>query len=318
MRIVFLGTPAVAVTALRRVTEAGHEVPLVVTRADRPASRSARPLPPPVKVAATELGLTVAQSTRVRSPAFVEQLARQQPDVLVVVAYGRILTRAVLDVATAGAINLHFSLLPGYRGAAPVQWALARGEAATGVSTMQIDEGLDEGDVLLQQEIAIEPGEHAPALQARLAEIGADLLVQTLERLRAGTLEPRRQDPARATFAPRLKPADGAVDPAALSAGEIAGRVRGFDPWPGVWLGRDGKRLRLIEAEDSGRTDRAAEPGRVLALEGRALMVACANGTLLGVTSVQPEGRRAMSSRDAVNGRQLAPGDLLEPIRSVA
>jgi methionyl-tRNA formyltransferase len=205
---------------------------------------------------------------------------------------------------------VHFSLLPAYRGAAPVQWALANGERTTGVTTMQIDEQLDSGEILLQREIPIEPGEHAPALQERLAVIGADLLVETLERLGSGTLPRRAQDASRATLAPLLKNSDGEIDPG-LSAREIEGRVRGFDPWPGVWVGRAGRRLRLAEAADTGRVDSATTPGQVLGLEGEAVLVACGGGTLLRVTRVQPEGRRVIAARDAVNGRVLRPGDHL-------
>ena len=240
-----------------------------------------------------------------------------RPDVLVVVAYGRILTRAVLDLAPRGAVNVHFSLLPAYRGAAPVQWALARGERVTGVTTMHIDEELDSGDVFLRTEVPVEPGEHAPSLQDRLSVVGAELLVETLAGLEAGTIEPRPQDPSQVTLAPLLTVADGEVDPS-LEAAEIEGRVRGFDPWPGVWLGRGGKRLRLVEAADTGRADAEAEPGRVLALEEDGLLVACGGGTLLRVGSIQPEGRRVMSARDAVNGRQLRPGDRLDRLSAPA
>ena len=284
MKIVFLGTPAMAVPSLESLVRAGHDLVQVVTRADRPLGRSA---------------------------SFVEGLSALAPELLVVVAYGRILPRAVLDVAPHGAINVHFSLLPNYRGAAPVQWALARGEATTGVTTMQIDEGLDEGDVLLRRECAIEPGEHAPSLNRRLSALGAELLVETVERLAAGSLTPEPQEHDAATFAPLLTAADGAVDPGALQASEIAGRIRGFDPWPGVWLERAGKRLRLIDADERSGRDERAEPGTLLELDEGALPLVCAGGTLLFLTEVQPEGRRVMPVADAVNGRQLAPGDRL-------
>jgi methionyl-tRNA formyltransferase len=311
VRIVFLGTPRVAVASLQALVHAGHDVPLVVTRPDRPHGRSGRPQPPPVKRAAVEGGLAVHQPTKVKNRAFLDELGRHRPDVLVVVAYGRILTRAVLELAPAGAINVHFSLLPKFRGAAPVQWTLAHGERTAGVTTMQVEEALDAGDILLQREVPIEPGEHAPALQERLAGTGAELLVRTLGRLEAGSLEPRPQDHARATLAPMLTAADGNVDLEVLGAREIEGRVRGFDPWPGVWVDRAGRRLRLVEATDAGRVDPEAAPGQVLGLEGEGLMLACADRTLLRVTAVQPEGRRVMTARDAVNGRQVAPGDRL-------
>jgi methionyl-tRNA formyltransferase len=228
--------------------------------------------------------------------------------VLVVVAYGKILPRAVLDVPTLAPINVHFSLLPRYRGAAPVQWALARGEAVTGVTTMVISEGLDEGDVLLRQEVPIEPGEHAPRLLDRLAEVGGALLLRTLDGLRDGTVRPTPQDAADATLAPMLRNEDGVAD-FGLDAREIEGRVRGFDPWPGVWTRCRDRRIRIVEAEASSAETTEAPSGRVLQLRGEALAVACGRGTVLCVRAVQPEGRRVQSARDAVNGRRILPGD---------
>ena len=315
MRLVFLGTPQVAVPTLRALVENGHQVTLVVTRPDRPAGRSGRPVSPPVKQLSEQLGLAVAQPTKVRSAAFADELRSHSPDLLVVVAYGRILPGPVLRLAPAGAINLHFSLLPKYRGAAPVQWALANADETTGVTTMQISEGLDEGDVLLQQTVAMRSGEHAPALQGRLASIGATLTLQTLERLEAGTLDGRAQDPSLVTYAPILTAVDGEID-VGVTAREIEGRIRGFDPWPGVWVGNGGKRLRLLEASTVEGPPTGASPGEVLELVGDGLVVACGGGTRLSVTRLQPEGRRGMPARDAVNGRHLAPGDRLEQLGS--
>jgi methionyl-tRNA formyltransferase len=310
VRVVFLGTPEVAVPALKSLVEDGHDLQAVVTRPDRPVGRSARPVPPPVKRAAEALGLDVAQPKRVRGKLFAESLRALRPDILVVVAYGRILPRSVLDIAPHGAVNLHFSLLPAYRGAAPVQWALAAGDEVTGVTTMRLNEKMDEGDILLQQEFAVESGEHAPALQSRMAGAGSALLLETLSRLEAGTVEPRPQNHTAASYAPMLAVTDGAVEPD-LPARAIEGRVRGFDPWPGVWVCRGGKRLRIIEAV-ALPGEVADEPGRVLELTQEGLIVACGAGSRLALRRVQPEGRRVLEVRDAVNGRQIAPGDLLE------
>jgi len=313
VNVVFLGTPQVAVPSLVALASAGHDLRLVVTQPDRPAGRSGKPVPPPVKREAEARGLVVDQTARVRAKSFVERLRGVDPDVLVVVAYGRILSRAVLDVAPHGAVNLHFSLLPAYRGAAPVQWALANGETTTGVTTMKLNERMDEGDVLLQQDLAIGPDEHAPALQQRLSEVGSPLLVETLARLEAGSLEPRPQDPEGASLAPLLSPADGSI-PTSLTAREIVGRVRGFDPWPGVWVRRGGKRLRIVEAlELPGSVP--DDPGRVLAMAPEGLILACGEGSRLALRRVQPQGRRVLDVRDAVNGRQILPGDLLESCR---
>jgi methionyl-tRNA formyltransferase len=253
------------------------------------------------------------QPTRLRDGRLVGLLAAQRLDALVVVAYGRILPSDLLGVATNGAVNLHFSLLPLYRGAAPVQWALARGERVTGVTTMLINEGLDEGDIFMQRRVEIEPDEHAPELEGRLARIGAGLLVETLEGLAAGRLVARPQDPATATLAPRLCPADGWVDPA-WTAATIEGRVRGFDPWPGAWLRRGERRIRLIDAavRQAASADLARQPGEITALVEGGLVMVCGEGTELLVRRIQPEGRRVLEARDAVNGRILRPGDWLQ------
>lgn len=288
---------------------AGHEVRLVVTQPDRPAGRSRSPVPPPVKVAALAAGLTVAQPHKVRSAEFRQMVGSRRPDFLVVVGYGRILTPGVLRLPVIAPVNLHFSLLPRYRGAAPVQWTLARGEARTGVSTMLMSEGLDEGDILLQESVPILGDEHAPELQARLANIGAALLVRTLDALRGGTITPRPQEHGSATLAPILTKEDGHLNPS-MSAQEIEGRVRGFDPWPGAWLWRRGQRLRIVSARADPGLDPVTEPGTLLQ-EGSGLVLICGGGTRLVLGQVQPEGKRAMAVRDAINGRQLEAGDRL-------
>lgn len=311
MRIVFFGTPRVAVPSLEALVSAGHALMLVVTQPDRPVGRSRRPSRGPVKRAAERLGLELRQPTKLRRGPFVEELAGLSPELLVVVGYGRIFPGPMLQLAPRGAVNVHFSMLPKYRGAAPVQWALANGEPTTGVTTMQISEKLDEGDVLLQREVLIEPGEHTPALADRLAAIGAELLLSTLDRLEAGTLEPSPQDDTAASLAPQLSREDGRVC-LGLDARAVEGRIRGFDPWPGVWVSRGGRRLRLVRASALERVAGGEPPGRIVALEDGVLALVCGGGSLLGLERIQPEGRRELSVGDAVNGRQIAPGDLLE------
>jgi methionyl-tRNA formyltransferase len=308
VKAVFLGTPASAVPSLEALVTAGHRVPLVVTQPDRPAGRSSELRPPPVKAAALRLGLPVLQPERIRTPGLLDQVRATDPDLLAVVAYGRILPRPWLEVAPQGAVNVHFSLLPAYRGAAPVQWAIARGETITGVSTMRLSQGLDEGDVLLQREVPVAPGEHAPALLDRLARVGAALLLETLRDLEAGTLVPRPQDPAAATYAPILRREDGEAD-FSLRALEIEGRIRGFDPWPGVWAAHRGRRLRLVRGRALDDESAEAPPGRIIAFDGEGFRIACGRGTLLRVTAVQPEGRRPLTALEAVNGRHVAPGE---------
>ena len=247
------------------------------------------------------------QPEKVRTPDFLAAIAAAAPDVIAVVAYGRILTRPVREAARMGAVNLHFSLLPAYRGAAPVQWALARGERLTGVTTFRLDDGLDTGEILASRKVPILPGEHAPALLARLAVEGAALLVGTIVGLAAGSIRPMPQDANFATAAPLLAAEHGFWDPA-WTASELSGRVRGFDPWPGVWATSAGRRIRLVEADPVPEAITDAAPGTILALDGDAVRVACAAGTAAAISSLQPEGGRAMRGRDAVNGRLLTPG----------
>ena len=321
MRVVFLGTPPAAVPSLRALHAAGHDVACVITQPDRPAGRSAALRPTPVKEAALELGLRVLQPQRVRDQAFLDLVSGPTPEVLVVVAYGRILPPAVLEAAPRGAVNVHFSLLPKYRGAAPVQWALVNREPVTGVSTMRITEGLDEGPILLQSAVAIERDEHAPALTGRLAVLGAGLLLRTLEGLVAGTVNGVPQDAGEASFAPLLRVSDGFAD-FRRTARELEGRIRGLDPWPGVWAWRQGRRIRLVEGEareaDHAGATSPPEEGTVLGLQDGAVLVSCGYGSLLAVRTLQLEGRRPVSAREAWSGRQIAPGDRLEgpPIAS--
>ena len=312
MKVVFLGTPETAVASLDALHDAGHELPLVVCQPDRPVGRSRRPQAPPVKRRALELGLTVFQPLKVRHPSFRQRLQACAPDVLAVVAYGRILGKKSLALPRYGPVNVHFSLLPAYRGAAPVQWALVRGERVTGVTTMRMNERLDEGDVLLRREVAIEPADHAPGLQARLATIGAELLIETLVALESATVEPQPQEHAAATFAPPLERAMGQVDPGEESAPAIEGKIRGFDPWPGVWVRLDGRRVRWRHGRAvDGQHDAAA--GEVLKLDRDGIDVACAGGSLLRLKEVQLEGRKPMGPLDLKNGRQLQVGDRFEP-----
>ncbi len=322
MRIVFFGTPDVAVPALKHLIEAGHEIALVVTQPDRPAGRSDRPVASPVKRFALDAGLTVEQPEKVRTRSFRDRVGVCKPELLAVVAFGRILSPRLIEQTPLGAVNLHFSLLPRYRGAAPVQWALAHGDRTTGVTTICINERLDEGDTLLQKEVPIHEGEHAPALFERLAAIGAPMLADTIEGLTSGTIEPTPQRHEDATHAPILAREDGWIDPSSLEARSVAGRVRGFDPWPGVWLQRGRKRLRLVRAEELDDATLLAshapldEPGRLIAIAAGGVALVCAGRTALRLIAVQPDGRGTISVADALNGRPIAIGERLEPVRA--
>jgi methionyl-tRNA formyltransferase len=309
MRVIFLGTPSFAVPTLERLVEAGHEVALVVTQPDRPRGRGQKPAPPPVKETALRRNLPVYQPERVRRPEAVEELRRAGVRAMVVVGYGQIIPQAIIDLAPLGIINVHASLLPKYRGAAPVQWAIANGETRTGVTTMRIDAGLDTGDMLLKAETGIGPDETAVELAARLAASGADLLIETLARLDTGTLASEKQDDAQATYAPLLKKEDGLIQ-WSRPARSIHDRVRGLQPWPGAFTRWRGQSLhiwrsRVVPGE-------AGMPGRIVS--PRPLVVACGDGSL-ELIEVQLEGRKRMPAADFANGHRVAQNDELgEPL----
>lgn len=342
MRLVFLGTPAFAVPTLEAIVQAGHEVAAVLTQPDRPRGRGQNAAASPVKEAAIRLGLTVYQPERVRRPEAVEYLRGIRCDAMVVVGYGQIISQTVIDLAPHGIINVHASLLPKYRGAGPVQWAIVRGETRTGVTTMRINAGLDTGDMLLKAETEIGPEENAVELGKRLAAMGAALLVETLTGLEAGRIVAERQDDAQATVAPLLKKEDGAIDwrEGALS---IHNKVRGLQPWPGaqtrfrgaplqIWKTRVVDRSltvaarleagRGIEATLTGSASLEAGRGIEVTLTGaeslaagrvigtKPVVVACGDGAL-ELLEVQLEGRKRISAADFANGQRLTDNEIL-------
>jgi len=305
MRLVFLGTPAFAVPTLERIVEAGHHVLAVVTQPDRPSGRGRQPSAPPVKETAARLGLPVYQPERVRRPEAVEHLRALAPDVMVVVGYGQIIPQAVIDIAPLGIINVHASLLPKYRGAGPIQWAIVNGETRTGVTTMRIDAGLDTGDMLLKAETEIGAEENAIELGRRLAVLGADLLVETLQGLERGSIKPQKQDPTAATYAPILKKEDGLID-WTQPAQAIHNRVRGLQPWPGAYTRLRGSTLQIWRSR--AHESDGGSPGSVVSL--RPLAVACGSGSL-ELLELQLEGRKRIPAADFVNGQRLAQNEML-------
>jgi methionyl-tRNA formyltransferase len=312
MKIVFCGTPQFAVPTLEALLAAGHHISLVVSQPDRLVGRHQVLTAPPVKQAALAAGLEVTQPEKIRSNAgFRAQLEAIAPDAILVVAYGRIIPAWMLALPRLGCINLHASLLPKYRGAAPIQWAVAMGEAETGNTTMLLEEGLDTGPILLQQTAKIAPTETAADLFVSLAASGAPLVVETLARLDAGTLKPTPQDHAKATLAPILDREDGHMDFAARTAAELCNRWRGFQPWPGAFSTLDGKKLiahRLqIVAAASFSAPANAHPGQLHSLQQR-LFVACAAGTWLEIIELQPEGKKRMAAGDYLRGSALSAG----------
>jgi methionyl-tRNA formyltransferase len=308
MKLVFCGTPAFAVPTLKLALRARYEVPLVVTQPDRPVGRGQQMTAPPVKTVAIEAGIRVTQPEKIKNNAELRaELEAIAPDAIVVVAYGRIIPPWMLGLPRLGNLNLHASLLPKYRGAAPVQWAIANGEGATGATTMRLDEGLDTGDILLQRELAIAPSMTATDLFPLLAEMGADLMMETLRGLDAGRIAPRKQDEAKATLAPILTHEDGRMD-FSRPAMTIYNRWRGFQPWPGAWTLLGGRKLavhRMLPTEVRGV--RAARPGEVLAEQGT-LFAACGDGTWLELVEVQPEGKRRMTAGEFLRGHSVEDG----------
>jgi methionyl-tRNA formyltransferase len=306
MRVVFMGTPEIAVPALERLAAAGHTIAGLFAQPDKPAGRGKALASPATKRAAERLGVPVFQPTKVRTDETRDLLASLEPDVVVVFAYGRILPPSLLNVPPRGCVNVHTSLLPAYRGAAPIQWAIARGETVTGVTTMLMDEGLDTGPMLLSRSTPVGADETAVELGARLALLGADLVVETLAGL--DEIAPTRQDDSAATFAPMQKREDGLID-WSIGAKEIVDRCRGFQPWPGTWTLHDGARLHVWRAATEATAETTTDaPGTVLEARGDRLVVACGGGTRLLARVVQLEGKRRMSARDFVNGVRLVPG----------
>lgn len=303
MRVVFLGTPAFAVPSLEALARVGHELLAVVAQPDRPAGRGQALREPATKAWARAHGVPVLQPEKVRDGRLAAELAALRPDVLCVAAYGRILGQDLLELAPHGAVNVHGSLLPRYRGAAPIQWAIARGETETGASIMQMDEGLDTGDVLLQRVLPVGPADTAETLAPRLAALGGDALAEALAGLAAGTIVPVPQDAARHTLAPILSREDGKVD-WTRPAKELHDRLRGFSPWPGAWTTLEGKTLKLLEASPEAAD--AGAPGTATLRPGQGLLVACAPGTALLVRRLQLEGKAPQAAPDFANGLRRA------------
>jgi methionyl-tRNA formyltransferase len=311
MDLVFCGTPQFAVPTLAALLQAGDfRLRLIVCQPDRPAGRGLALTAPPVKQLAQAHALPVTQPQKIKdNQEFREQLESARPDAIVVVAYGRIIPPWMIALPPLGNINLHASLLPKYRGAAPIQWALAGGETVTGITTMRIDAGLDTGDVLLQRELSITPEDTAETLAPKLAELGAPLMVETLRSLKRGAIIPTPQNSADATLAPLLQREDGRIDFRHTNM-EIWNRMRGFTPWPGTYTSFRGKTLNIKDAIPAGTRTRSVSPGE-LYIEDEHLYVACAKDTALQILALQLEGKKRMSAGDFVHGYHPKIGEKL-------
>ena len=306
MSIVFFGTPTFAVPSLLALLKSGETVSLVVTQSDKAKGRGHTLAAPPVKTAALEAGLPVIQPDRMKDRAFLDALASAKPECIAVVAYGKILPKEILEMPRLGCINVHASLLPKYRGAAPISWAIIGGEEKTGVTTMLMDEGLDTGPVLLTREIAIRREDTAGSLGTALSELGASLLVETIRAVRAGSVAPASQS-GEATFAPPLKKEDGLID-WKRSADEIFNFVRGMDPWPVAHCRLGNETLRILR---TGPLAGEGRPGIIEKADGRQLVVGTGGG-LLSIIELQPPGKRPMSAASFLQGRRLMRGQALQ------
>lgn len=309
MRIAFLGSGSFAIPSFEELVDAGHDVAALVTQPDRERGRGLSLAPPPLKPVAERHGIPVFQPRRVREPEAQDWLRRLGHELQVIVAYGQIIPRAVIDIAPRGTVNVHASLLPKLRGAAPIQWAIANGETETGVTTMLIDEGLDTGPLLLSRATPIGAEETAAELEPRLARLGAELLLETIHGLADGSLRPTPQDHSRATHAPLLKKGDGRID-WSRPAVETARRARAFHPWPGASTTYEGRlvKVRRVQVAPSGLEHHEAAPGTILRVGPDGLLVACGEGSRLLVIEVQPESRRPMASSAFAAGARLRAG----------
>lgn len=307
MKIVFMGTPAAAARSLQRLLDDGHQISAVYTQPDRPSGRGNKIVFSPVKDAALANALPLFQPAKIKTPEALAEFEALSADIAVVVAYGRILPQGFLSAFPKGAVNLHFSLLPKYRGAAPVNWAIVNGETRTGVTTIQMDAGLDTGDVLLARETEIGESETAPQLMERLAELGADVLQKTLATF--DQISPTPQNGSEATFAPIMKREDGLID-WKMTAEEISNRVRGFQPFPGTYTFLDARKVGIWSARP-GIFDPSTSnvPGVIEAASDGKLSVSAGSDTLLEIEEIQFEGKRRMPVRDALNGSYFDVGD---------
>lgn len=310
MKILFMGTPDFALFSLRALVEAGENVIGVVTQPDKPKGRGYTLTPPPVKVYATEQGIPVYQPNTLRGEEFANLLAELAPDLIIVVAYGKILPANVLEFPKYGCINVHGSILPAYRGAAPMQRAIMEGQHETGITTQMMADGIDTGDILLISKVAIEENDNFETIHDKLGVCGAETLMKTLDELRAGTLTRTKQDDSLATYAAKIEKSDCLID-FTKSANEVHNQIRGLSPIPLAFTYTpDGKMLKVTVTEVAKREGTLAPAGTVLSLSGGKIEVACGCGSVF-ILSVLPEGKKRMAATDFINGRKIAVGDVL-------
>ncbi|WP_457755995.1 methionyl-tRNA formyltransferase [Thermodesulfatator indicus] len=312
LRIIFMGTPAFAVPILKALLTREDEVVAVVTQPDKPAGRGKRLTPPPVKLVAQEKGVPVFQPAKIKDQEFLETLKKLLPDVIVVAAYGKILPKEVLEIPRFGCINVHASLLPKFRGAAPINWAIIAGEKETGITIMQMDEGMDTGDILLMEKIPILPEDTAGTLHDKLAQLGAKLINEALDRLKEGKLFPQKQPDEGVSYAPMLRKEDGLID-FNKPARELANLIRGLDPWPTAYAYFRGKLVKFFSPEFDERD--YGPPGEILGLSQGKLLVGTGKG-LLKIGELQLEGKKRITAQEFWRGYRPKPGERFEAQKS--
>ncbi|MEK6600085.1 MAG: methionyl-tRNA formyltransferase [Deltaproteobacteria bacterium] len=308
LRIVFMGTPEFAVPSLRALIGIGENVIAIVTQPDKPRGRGKKLTPPPVREAALKHNIPVFQPEKIKDETFITAIRNFSPDVIAVVAYGKILPKTILDIPPKGCINVHASLLPKYRGAAPINWAIINGEKETGITTMLLDEGMDTGDMLLTEKVEIRDDDTASSLYDRLKYIGADLLIKTIKGIKSETIRPIPQDDSQATYAPMLKKEDGRID-WTMKAEEIKNLIRGSNPWPGAYTRWDGKQIKIFKAEvEAGVKE---EPGTVINISTEGIFVATGKGILL-IKELQPENKNRMTASEFIKGYRIVKGQIFD------
>ena len=308
MRIIFMGSPQFAVPSLEAIYNSTHHIIAVVTQPDRPSGRKLVQQAPAVKIAAHRLNLPVLQPATTKSDFFLDEIREFRPDILVVVAYGEILRTALLEIPPRGAVNLHASLLPKYRGAAPIAWAILQGERVSGATTMNINEIMDGGDILLQEECPILPSDTTETLTKKISQLGGPLLRKTLDLIEKGEISPVSQDLARVTYAPKLRKEDGRIDwnkPAAW----IAAQIRAFDPWPGTFCRFKETNIKFWLGHAAQTTIAAESHGQVLEITKQSILVACGDQTVLEILELQPENRPRLTAADFIHGYSIHRGD---------
>lgn len=309
MRVVFFGSPTCALPSLQKLLEVGHSIPLIITQPDKPMGRGQKVIPSAVKRFALEKGIPYMQPEKIRKDAYVmERLEAIQPDLNVVVAYGQIIPAAIIYLPKYNSLNVHFSLLPKYRGASPVQGAILNGEEKTGVTIFELNEKMDEGDILAQEEVPIFPDEKASELEMRLAHIGAELLIKTISRI--DHIQHRKQDHSLATYAPKLSKEDGKID-WTKEALFIQRQIRALNPWPSTYTFFQGQRIKIIEGKALRGKSHSAQPGQIQSIGKEGIEVCCGGRTVFLVEKVQPENKNSITAFAFSLGKRLKPGDLL-------